>query len=201
MVGHRAYDLAVHLECDPDVRRYNMQVPVQDLVRLGETRVRKHAPAAASLDSSNKLSIHTFSRQGTPSDESEAETPARDAFDVTRDVWAMWCRERGYAHVEWTPSVLRPPTRLLENRKRLLRFVSRLGGSPLIALSNAMLRELRLVDSMSVAELVDGLELGSANDAFTAIAALILDDKIASSIDSKDFDFSTVLSVHHDIES
>lgn len=189
----RGYALVVHLEWDTTVYNYNVLVRPHHISMVGETRASEVAPSAVSLDASGTLTVHTMVRQSPDDDAGGAERFA--------DVWPRWCEEHGFKHIAWTPELLLGNAVELENRQQLLRMASRLGVATSLALMDALLAELRRHRTLTFYALARSLPAVDIEATQAAIAALMIDGRIYSTIAFEPFQNATELSAFHAFEA
>lgn len=188
----RGYDLAVRLECDTSVKRFNMLVCRLPISLSGGAAATNTRPAAVSLSIDRVMTVHTFAQAGNDVDSAEPEPVV--------GVWDEWCDTYGYKHVQWTKEALYDKPILHRNRKQLLRFVTRAGRLPDPVSMETVLAELRTVRRTTLYALLRRLPMQDPELIQAATAALILDGKVYSTIESLPFQMSTELSAFHAFE-
>lgn len=187
---HDVYALWVRLESDPNVLKFNERVP--DVPITIGTRAINATPRAISLDKSRIVTVHSFVGD-LVSDDNVGEDKASP--------WEDWARAQGFSHKSWFPQSLRENSTEFSNLKRLLRYVSRAGLVPNIALQQAVLSELKSVRRIIFIKLVELFPTSDPSEVQIEIARLILDGVIYSDINQNPLSMITELSAHHAIET
>lgn len=187
--------LCVHLECEPQVQAYNPRVPAVAVSLGGGAVAANVSPPAVSVDHDGALTVHTFLRIGTgeANDNEDEDAPSEQPS------WGLWCAAHGFRHVEWTREALWSNSTLHNNRKKLLRFVSRSGWLPDPLSMDAALGALRTRPKTTFYDLTQRLSTGDVEPVQRSIAALILDGRIFSTIASEPFSMATELSAFHEL--
>jgi hypothetical protein len=176
--GQSNFALAIWLEVDGGVTRYNETPPVLDVNVMGG-KSKPTRPAAVSVRERSAPTIHVI-------------TDGEAALD-----WEQWCNSHNCKLKCWTLDDLQIGSLLQANRERLLRFSAHAGLVPNLGLQNEVIAELKSVKRMTVHALMRRILGHDEQEVLGAIAAVILQNLVTADIEEEAFDLRTELRVPH----
>ncbi len=190
----QGYDLWVHLESDPQVKTFNER-PTKVPLSIGQGQAVVAAPNAISVDQMGDVMVHECGEY------CETATQSKAAEKLNREFpWALWAEAQGFNYKRWTSSELRQNPILLDNYKRLLRWVCRPGWNPSPIVLDSIISALKSRRVTCWNALFRELGHFEPTSISAAIATLILDEKIHSDLHKYFLSQTTELSAFHEFD-
>lgn len=181
--GQRMFALAIWLEVDHSVRRYNPHPPKLDVNSL-EGKSKSVRPAAVAVGTKAALTIHAF-----------------DDGDDRQIDWEAWCHSHNCQLKRWSANDLQIGSMLQANREQLLRCSAHAGLIPNLGLQDRIIAELKTRRQMTVHELIRRIVGHDEQEVLGAIAAVVLQNRVVANISEMEFDLTTELQVQHGANS
>ncbi|MFC7518844.1 hypothetical protein ACFQUU_27935 [Herbaspirillum sp. GCM10030257] len=197
LYSHARYDLWTELESNPEIDTFN-EWPPQFPAACGDS-IFYFRPSFITRGIDGTYQVHLIDSSEILTHRLETAKTASSSESIA-DPLAGWAIENQCTVVRWQISALRSNRLRLANLKQLMRFAcfpNRYVPTDVIAEATAVLRHQRTV---TVDFLIQSLRQFDESWVQAAIAALILDRKVHSDINRFAFNYSTQLSIFHEIK-